>query len=98
MEGYKSYKYSLKMNTLYKVLKENELTIKNVADNLHIRISKLKIKLRNKKTFNKWQIRILTYLLGAEAMFNVIYFPDKKFRKQVYIKTFLRGKGGGKRI
>lgn len=90
--------YSLKMTALYQALKEKNLTIRYIADNLQIRISKLKKKLRNKETFNKAQIRLLTYLLGAETMYKVIYFPDKKFREQVYIKTFLRGKGGGKRI
>ena len=88
--------YSLKMNTFYKALKEKNLTIRYMADNLQIRISKLKNKLRNKEKFTKPQIRLLTYLLGAETMYKVIYFPDKKFREQVYRKVFLRG--GGKRV
>jgi len=90
--------YSLKMTALYKALKEKNLTIRNISDALQIRISKLKKKLRNKEKFTKSQIRLLTYLLGAKTMYEVIYFPDKKFREQVYRKVFLRGKGGGKRI
>ena len=88
--------YSLKKTALYKALKEKNLTIRNIADALQIRISKLKKKLRNKEKFTKPQIRLLTYLLGAEAMYKVIYFPDKKFRERVYRKVFLRG--GGKRV
>ena len=34
--------YSLKMTALYKTLKEKNLTIRNIADALQIRISKLK--------------------------------------------------------
>ena len=88
--------YSLKMTALYKMLKEKNLTIRNIADALQIRISKLKKKLRNKEKFTKPQIRLLTYFLGAETMYQVIYFPNKKFREQVYRKVFLRG--GGKRV
>ncbi|MBR2384411.1 MAG: hypothetical protein IKA99_02255 [Clostridia bacterium] len=84
--------YSLKMTALYKALKEKNLTIRNISDALQIRISKLKKKLRNKEKFTKPQIRLLTYLLGAKTMYEVIYFPDKKFREQVYRKVFLRGK------
>ena len=93
-----SYRYSLKTNAFYSALKKKNITIKEVATSLRMPIKHIKYKLRNNEWFCKEHIQIMTHVFGARTMFDIIYFPDKKFRKQVYIKTFLRGKGGGKRI
>lgn len=88
--------YTLKINAFYEAINKQDLKIKDIATDMCIPIGKLKKKLQRKEPFAKEHIRYLTYLFGAETMFNVIYFPNKKFREQVYKKVFLRG--GGKRV
>lgn len=89
-------KYALKSFEFYNAINELGITINDIAVDMCIPIRILEEKLKKQEPFCKEHIRILTYKFGATIMFDVIYFPDKKFRERVYRKVFLRG--GGKRV
>lgn len=88
-------KYALKSFEFYNAINELGITINDIAVDMCIPIRILEDKLQKQEPFCKEHIRFLTYKFGATIMFDVIYFPDKKFRERVYRKVFLRG--GGKR-
>ena len=89
-------KCALKSFEFYNAINELGITINDIAVDMCIPIRILEDKLQKQEPFCEEHIRFLTYKFGANIMFDVIYFPDKKFREQVYRKVFLRG--GGKRV
>lgn len=85
--------YSLKKYTLKKWIYENDHTQPYVAKKLGLAPEEFKRKLREHEKFNREQIESLVYLMGAEASFNVLYFPSKRKRKKIWREVFGKHKG-----
>lgn len=85
--------YSLKKQKLKQWIYEHKLTQPYIAKKLGLTTEEFKRKLTNREMFTENQIRTLTHLMGAKAAFQVIYFPDAKFRLKVYKKVFEFEKG-----
>ena len=49
--------------------------------------------MRERDKFDKEQIKSLVYLMGAEAAFEVLYFPSNRKRKKVWWEVFGKYKG-----
>lgn len=82
-DGYPLKKYALK-----KWIYDNDHTQPYVAKALGLAPDEFKRKLREREKFNKEQIKSLVYLMGAEAAFNVLYFPSNRKRKKVWWEAF----------
>lgn len=85
--------FSLKKRALKRWIYDNEHTQPYVAKKIHISADEFKRKLREREPFEKEQIRRLVYLMGAEAAFNVLYFPNPDERKRVQEEVFGKKKG-----
>ena len=82
-DGYSPKKYRLK-----KWIYDNDHTQPYVAKVLGLASDEFKRKLREREKFNQEQIKSLVYLMGAEAAFNVLYFPSNRKRKKVWWEAF----------
>lgn len=80
--------YSLKKTRLKQWIYANNQTQPSVARVLELSADEFKRKLREHEKFDRAQMKKLINLLGAENAFNVIYFPSKKFRKEVWWQVF----------
>lgn len=80
--------YSLKKYLLKKWIYDNDHTQPYVAKKLGLAPEELKRKLREREKFNREQIESLVYLMGAEAAFNVLFFPSKRKRKKIWWEVF----------
>lgn len=69
-------------------LYKTNLNYYEVAYCLGINTKQLISMLRRRSSFSEKLINKLTYLMGARAMFFVIYFPTQKERKRVFLETF----------
>ncbi len=84
--------YSLKKQKLKKWIYEHNRTQPFVARQLGIEKAELIRKLNEREPFNQDQIRALVYLVGAEAAFQMIYFPTLKEKREVFEKAFNQGR------
>ena len=80
--------YVLKKRKLHKWIYRNTLTQPYVATQMGIEPLKFKAMVKDKVPFNKFQLKQLIDLMGAEEAFKVIYFPTMTQRKEVYQKVF----------
>ena len=80
--------YVLKKYPLKQWIYDNDHTQPYVARKLGLAPDEFKRKLREKEKFSPSQIKSLVYLMGAEAAFNVIFFPSKRKRKKVWWNVF----------
>lgn len=80
--------YVLKKYLLKKWIYDNDHTQPYVAKKLGLAPEEFKRKLREREKFNREQIESLVYLMGAEAAFNVLYFPSKRKRKKIWWEVF----------
>ncbi len=85
--------YPLKKSLLKKWIYDNDHTQSYVAKRLGLEPEEFKRKLRELDKFNEEQIKKLVYLMGAEAAFNVIYFPSNRKRKKVWWEAFGKYRG-----
>ena len=86
----KAYPFRIVLNrwSFENWLRRSELNYYAIACYLKIPKQQLIYKLKNGKSFSERQIRELTYLMGAKAMFFAIYFPTRTERKRVFRETF----------
>ena len=80
--------YSLKKYPLKKWIYDNDHTQPYVAKKLGLAPEELRLKQRGRGKFNREQIERLVYLMGAEAAFNVLFFPSKRKRKKIWWEVF----------
>lgn len=80
--------YALKKYKLKKWIYDNDHSQPYVAKALGLSPDEFKRKLREREKFNREQIKSLVYLIGAEAAFEVLYFPSKRKRKKVWWEVF----------
>lgn len=80
--------YPLKAFPLKRWIYDHCLTQEEVADILGLLPEDFKRRLKAEEKFYEWEIRPLTYLMGAREAFNVIYFPTKGIRKKVWMEVF----------
>lgn len=80
--------YSLKKYLLKKWIYENDHTQPYVARKMGLEPDEFKRKLREREKFNRDQIKSLVYLMGAEAAFNVLYFPSNRKRRKIWWEVF----------
>lgn len=80
--------YALKKYKLKKWIYDNDHTQPYVAKALGLLPDEFKRKLREREKFDKEQIKSLVYLMGAEAAFEVLYFPSNRKRKKVWWQVF----------
>ena len=80
--------YSLKKRPLLNWIYGNKLTQPFVAKRIHMSPNEFKRRIREQIPFNQKQIRDLIYFMGAEAAFNVLYFPTNEEKKRVYREVF----------
>ena len=92
MDNKKVYRYSLRKKKLKKWIYENNYTLPYVAKRLGISKDELKRKLSEHDGFNKHQIKVLIYLVGASNAIDMIYFPSLKIKNKIINEVF--GKGG----
>jgi hypothetical protein len=90
--------YSLKQKTLYHELCRRRYKVKLFAQKMGLTVDELKNKLKNKELFSKEQISKMVYILGAEATFNIIYFPTLEEKSNVYKRTFLHDENFPKEV
>ena len=82
-DGYPLNKYALK-----KWIYDNDHTQPYVANKMDLPPDEFKRKLREREKFNREQIERLVYLMGAEAAFNVLWFPSNRKRKKIWWEVF----------
>lgn len=80
--------YSLKKYALKKWIYDNDHTQPYVAKAMGLAPDEFKRKLREREKFDKEQIKSLVYLMGAEAAFNVLFFPSNRKRKKIWWEAF----------
>lgn len=80
--------YPLKKRQLKDWIYDNGKTQPYVAKRLGITKDELQRKLNEHELFSVKQIRSLVYLVGAEAVMEIIYFPTLKDKRKVWRKTF----------
>lgn len=76
--------YSLKKHTLKTWIYANNHTQPYVARRMNISTDEFKRKLNDHGLFNEQQLRRLIRFMGAEAAFDVIYFPTKEEKRKVH--------------
>lgn len=80
--------YSLKKQKLKKWIYINGYTQPQIAKILHLSVYEFKERLNHRGLFFKKQLERLIDIMGANAAFQVIYFPTLKQRNKVFYKTF----------
>lgn len=89
MENYSSITgLSLKKRALKRWIYEHNFTQPYVAKRLQMSADEFKSMLTDRELFSQGQIRDLIYLMGAEAAFNVLYFPSLEEKRRVYREAF----------
>lgn len=84
--------YSLKKQKLKKWIYKNGYTQPQIAKMLNLSLFEFKKRLNQHELFYKKQIERLITFMGAYDAFQVIYFPTKSQRQEVYQKTFQQAK------
>jgi len=84
--------YSLKKQKLKKWIYKNGYTQPQIAKLLKLSLFEFKKRLNQHELFDKKQIERLITFMGAYDAFQVIYFPTKSQRQEVYQKTFQQAK------
>lgn len=88
VEKFSTDGYSLKKYKLKKWIYDNDHTQPYVAKAMGLAPDEFKRKLREREKFDKEQIKSLVYLMGAEAAFNVLFFPSNRKRKKIWWEAF----------
>ena len=85
-------KISIRKRQFKRWIYENNLTQPRVARKLNLPLEEMKDKLNRHEPFAEEQIRNLVYLMGAEAAFEVLFFPTLRDKRRVYYETFVKHK------